>query len=103
MPTSRRSHLRQDEERLQHPEEDDESSRLRADGKKRGHRSRRALIDIRHPHLERHRGDLESERDQHQDHAEQRRALSQPPDSANAAVMRARFVSPVTPKIQVMP
>ena len=58
----------------EHAKQHDEAGRFRADGKKRRHRRRRALVNIRHPDLERHGRDLESERDQHQDHAEKRGA-----------------------------
>ena len=66
-------HLRQHEKRLQHSKQNDETGGFRTDGKKSGHRRRRALINIRHPDLKWHGGDLETERDQHQDHPEKRR------------------------------
>ena len=68
-------HLRQHEEWLQHAEQNDESRRFRADREICGHRCRRTLINIRHPNLEWHGGDLEAERDEHERHAEERRAL----------------------------
>ena len=44
-----------------------------ADGKKGRDRSRRALIDVWHPELKRHCGDLESQRDEHQTQSEEHR------------------------------
>jgi hypothetical protein len=61
--------LRQRQEWLQYPKQHDESGRLRTDGKIRSHRCRCALVNIRHPDLEGHRRDLETERHQDKYHA----------------------------------
>ena len=48
---------------------------FRPDGEERGDRGGRALIDIRHPELERHGGDLEAEAHQDEQEAEEQRRL----------------------------
>ena len=64
--------LRQHQERLQNAQQHDKAGRFRTDREKRGHRRRRALINIRHPDLKRHGRDLETERDENEHHAEER-------------------------------
>ena len=54
------------ERRQEHAREGGERGRLDAGGHEAGHDGRRALVGIRRPHVERHRGDLEGEADQQQ-------------------------------------
>ncbi len=67
--------LRENEKGRQHAQEDDKPRRLRADGEKRGHRRRRTLVNIRHPDLEWHGGDLETEGDEDERNAKKQRDL----------------------------
>ncbi len=52
---------------------DGERRRLAADGEERGDRRRRALVDVGHPHLERHDRHLEAEARGEEDHADDER------------------------------
>ena len=56
----------------QHAQQQHKSGGLGTDGEKRGRRRRRALINVRRPNLKRKRGDLETESNQNQQHAEQK-------------------------------
>src|SRR4029077_18694382 len=67
--------LRKNRKRLQYTQQNDEARGFRSDGEKRRHWCRRALINIGHPDLKGHGGDLESERDEHEDETEERRVL----------------------------
>ena len=73
---------------------------------KAGHRGGRALVDIRRPHVEGDRRDLEAEPDQDQRRADgqQRQAYRRPgPEPAAAETISASEVVPVAPKTRAMP
>ena len=53
-----------------HPREHRQRRDFRRGGKERGHRRRRALIDVGRPHMERHRRDLEAEPGEQEHQAE---------------------------------
>ena len=67
---------------------------LRRGGEERRHRRRRALVDVRRPHVERHGRDLEAEAGEQEHQAEDQ------PDAALAAppcAMPAKLTVPVKP------
>ena len=67
---------------------------LRRGGEERRDRRRRALIDVRRPHVERHGGDLEAEAGEQKNQAEDQpdAAVGAPP-----AAMPAKLTVPVKP------
>jgi hypothetical protein len=59
----------------EHPDERREARRFHGDGHERGDGGGGTLVDVRRPHVERHRRDLEPERDhEHRDAGQQHRA-----------------------------
>ena len=78
-----------------------ESRRLRADGEKRRRRRRRALINVRHPDLERERGDLEAEPGQNKQHAEQKQFVVRKLPATCASSLKLNL--PVVPHTSAMP
>ena len=76
------------------PQRQDERSHLRRGGHERGHRGRRALVDVRRPHVERRRRGLEPEAgDQHRQPGQRAaRRLA-----ALAAAIAPKPSSPVAP------
>ena len=63
----------------------------------RGHRRRRALVDVGRPHVERHGGHLEAEADQQQADAEQQERIARAPLGQSAARSGSSLVVPVAP------
>ncbi len=60
---------------VEDPREDREGRGFRCRGEKRRDRSRRAFVNVRSPHVERHRGDLEAESRAEQHDAEHQRVV----------------------------
>src|SRR5262249_27464756 len=63
-------HVGQHQKRLKHAQQNNEACGFRSNGKKRCHRRWRTLINIRHPDLEWHGGNFESESDEYEHRAE---------------------------------
>ena len=82
------------------------TGRLGADRHEAGHRGGRALVDIRRPHVERHRRHLEAETDQDQRRADAsngRLTAGPEPVPATAETIAVSWVVPVAPKTRAMP
>ena len=59
----------------EHPQDHREPRRLGAHRHEGGDRRRRAFIDVRHPHVERHRADLEDQPRDDEDHRQQQSGI----------------------------
>ena len=69
---------------------------LRRGGEEDRDRRRRAFVDVRRPHVERHGGDLEGEADQHEHDADDQ-AGRVPLGSVSASAMPAKSMVPEKP------
>src|SRR5437588_2366555 len=64
------AHSRQKKKWLEHAQKDDEASRLRTHRQIRGHRRRRALVNIRYPNMKGNGGDFKTKGDNNENAAE---------------------------------
>ena len=74
----------------QHPQEDGEARRLHGGGHVGRHRCRRALVDVRGPHVERDEGELEAEAHEDEQHPNEHEGLVGQPGQCCGDTVEAR-------------